>query len=70
MLSLAPEVNTNSYGVPPTSRASSLRAARMASAEASPRGYRLDGLPQRSRNQGSIASSTSCATRVVALLSR
>ena len=64
--SLPLDVNTISSDWPPTSRATSSRAASMASCAASPRECTLEALPKCSASHGNIAATTSGAGRVVA----
>src|SRR6185503_10081604 len=66
--SLPVAVNTISSDCPPTRRATSRRAASIASRAASPRECTLEALPKRSASHGCIAATTSAAGRVVAAL--
>ncbi|GIT12684.1 MAG: hypothetical protein CM1200mP34_0900 [Verrucomicrobiales bacterium] len=63
-------VKTTWRGSAPISLATCPRAASIIRAGSVARSYALDGLPQCSVRHGNIASTTSGATRVVALLSR
>ena len=65
-----PPVKTIRRGFAPMRAATWRRAAPRASRARRPGAWRLEGFPQSSPSQGSIASRTASATRVVALLSR
>jgi len=64
--SLPVAVNTISSDCAPTRRATSSRAASIASCAASPRECTLEALPKRSESHGSIAATTSGSGCVVA----
>ncbi len=68
--SVPPLVKMISAGSAPMAAATCSRARSSARPAREPRRYGLDGLPYSSPRNGSIASSTSGRTRVVALLSR
>jgi hypothetical protein len=70
LLSVPQLVKTILRGSAPMSLATCSRASAIMRAGALARSYALDGLPQCSVRHGNIASTTSGATRVVALLSR
>ncbi len=71
LASVAPEVNTISRGSAPIRAATSARAVSTAASASWPMACSaLCGLPKRSVNQGSIASSTRGSHGVVAWLSR
>jgi len=70
LLSVPQLVKTMWRGSAPMSAATCSRAVSIMRAGALARPYALDGLPQCSVRHGNIASTTSGATRVVALLSR
>jgi hypothetical protein len=65
--SVPPEVNKISSASAPIAAATLARASSTAARARRPHACALDGLPNPSRNQGSIASSTSGSTGVVAL---
>ena len=70
LASVPPPVNRISSGRAPISSATSARARSIAARAARPSGLSDDGLPKAPRRNGSIASSTSGSTGVVALKSR
>ena len=69
--SVPPEVNTTWFGSAPTAAATLRRASSMPARAVRPKRWALDGLPKAAGpRKGSIASSTSARTGVVAAWSR